>query len=915
MTALALGLLAPVALTQGTTPAFATERSSLLLDPLPSQDQEPRERAAVARVPVPPELERRLPRERIEELLELPMVRSSQNRARQKATLVRLLQAGCSDAGDPPAERYAFLELALGLAEQMREPSLVREVITAMEARFAIQRANLLQSSARKIAAEPSDAAPVPATLVSLFIEAGALQLEADLSAAEQALHEARQVLSRCRGSEATRATRDVEMLASRVRERILVRDRLPAAELRRAAPPPEADPERQSIRDAFRQSLRELQGQERGAWKAALERWSDEGLATRRNSAGTRFESLRAAMSIAGKLGDLRALGELLAELELQFEVDRLAIERDVLREAADSGGLELETSTRALLALAARALATRSPIAQQALDDAAAMRERLRQDHAIYAELGEEVLAVRSGFALLQEEEELRAALIRQPSHAESAERLGWLLCLRREHWSEGLPLLAAHAATSLKDGSSAREIARLDFVAEPSAADLRRIAAAWREHAATAGLSAVERRALLRRASERYSQISRPTALDRLELAHLSQELAGISSADIVRTEAAFDSPPFPERGGRFAREDEVRRAGGAGTSSAVESGLRWLKNHQSEDGRWDADAFHRHCEAVPCDGAGASCHDVGLTGLALLAFLGDGHHPNRKTPYQRVVRSGITWLVENMSEGHDDGLIGGRSNHAFMYDHAVAALALCEAYLFSQQENLRGPAQRAVNFVLRARNPYKAWRYEAPPNGENDSSITGWMVRLLKTAEDAGLDIDKAAYAGALSLFDELTDSSTGRCGYINRGEPPARPTGKADKWPAASSESLTAVALLSRTFLGETPQKNPLLSAHAELMLSKLPAWKGDDVRTVDLYYWVHGASAMFLMGGKYWEKWNNAMKPALVVAQRKDGHLAGSWDPVDPWGEEGGRIYSTAMCVLCLQVYYRWERK
>jgi hypothetical protein len=314
-------------------------------------------------------------------------------------------------------------------------------------------------------------------------------------------------------------------------------------------------------------------------------------------------------------------------------------------------------------------------------------------------------------------------------------------------------------------------------------------------------------------------------------------------------------------------------------------------------------------------VPCDGAGSRSHHVGVTGLALLAFLGDGHHPMRKTPYQRVVRNGVKWLVSSMIEGEDDGLIGGRSHHAFLYDHAIAALALCEAYLLSQQEGLRGPAQRAVNFVLRARNPHKAWRYEAPGNGENDSSITGWMVQLLKTAEDAGLDIDKAAYAGALALFDELSDSSTGRCGYLRRGEPPARPAGKAHQWPAASSESLTAVALLSRIFLGQSPQSNPLLSAHADLMLGRLPAWKGDDTSTVDLTYWVHGAFAMFLMGGKYWEQWNAAMKPALLAAQRRDGHLAGSWDPVDPWGEEGGRIYSTAMCVLCLQVYYFYQRK
>jgi len=34
----------------------------------------------------------------------------------------------------------------------------------------------------------------------------------------------------------------------------------------------------------------------------------------------------------------------------------------------------------------------------------------------------------------------------------------------------------------------------------------------------------------------------------------------------------------------------------------------------------------------------------------------------------------------------------------------------------------------------------------------------------------------------------------------------------------------------------------------------------------------------------------------------------------GSWDPVGPWGREGGRVYSTATMALCLQVYYRYQR-
>ena len=50
------------------------------------------------------------------------------------------------------------------------------------------------------------------------------------------------------------------------------------------------------------------------------------------------------------------------------------------------------------------------------------------------------------------------------------------------------------------------------------------------------------------------------------------------------------------------------------------------------------------------------------------------------------------------------------------------------------------------------------------------------------------------------------------------------------------------------------------------------------------------------------------------MKTAIVDHQRKDGCARGSWDPVGPWGREGGRVYSTALCTMCLEVYYRYPR-
>jgi len=50
------------------------------------------------------------------------------------------------------------------------------------------------------------------------------------------------------------------------------------------------------------------------------------------------------------------------------------------------------------------------------------------------------------------------------------------------------------------------------------------------------------------------------------------------------------------------------------------------------------------------------------------------------------------------------------------------------------------------------------------------------------------------------------------------------------------------------------------------------------------------------------------------MKAAVVSSQRKDGSATGSWDPIGPWGFSGGRVYSTALGVLCLEVYFRYAR-
>ena len=245
-----------------------------------------------------------------------------------------------------------------------------------------------------------------------------------------------------------------------------------------------------------------------------------------------------------------------------------------------------------------------------------------------------------------------------------------------------------------------------------------------------------------------------------------------------------------------------------------------------------------------------------HDVGLTGLALLAFLGNGNTTGQG-PHRDVVSKGIRWL--HAQQDPETGRIGDDATHEFIYDHALATLALCEAYVFSKSPLIKRAAQSAVDYIQRARNPYGAWRYEVPPIGDNDTSVTGWMVFCLVSAKDGGLRVDESAFDAALAWIDEVTDSITGRIGYDQPGSESSR-TASNEHFPRSSGEAMTAVGLLCRIFMGERPDDAPILAKHAELLLRTPPHWDPDGFGC-DMYYWYYGTYAMYQMGGDHWRAW------------------------------------------------------
>jgi Ca-activated chloride channel family protein len=273
------------------------------------------------------------------------------------------------------------------------------------------------------------------------------------------------------------------------------------------------------------------------------------------------------------------------------------------------------------------------------------------------------------------------------------------------------------------------------------------------------------------------------------------------------------------------GRGAGGRRNLRSGGSSgrTEDAVELGLKWLAEHQDEEGSFGS---------------------TGDSGLALLTFLGAGYSDRGsriENKYAREVREGLRYL---MTMQDDEGGFGPRSNPEFLKGHAIATAALCEAYWMTRNPRHKKPAQEGLDFLARARNPQLAWGEEVR-GGSNDTVLTAWSVFAMRTGRFAGLEMDSDALEGARQWLRQAP----------------------------LKTEREAAAAMVTRILLGEDPRGSPAVVALADRCLKFPPAWGVQ----VDFEYWHFATLGMFQVGGIHWKTWNNAMTKAIVESQKGDG--------------------------------------
>jgi hypothetical protein len=318
------------------------------------------------------------------------------------------------------------------------------------------------------------------------------------------------------------------------------------------------------------------------------------------------------------------------------------------------------------------------------------------------------------------------------------------------------------------------------------------------------------------------------------------------------------------------------------GNEDTQAAVRRALEWFKRNQRGDGSWSLKGPYSD---------GAYDEDFpAATGMALLAFQGDGH-THMAGEHKAVVKKGWDALLKMQSpEGQFLG--SGLSTQHQLYAHAQCTIAICELYGMTRDSTYRRPAERAIEFCVNSQDPkLGGWRYM--PREDSDLSVTGWFLMALQSARMAGLEVPIETFEKSSKFLDSVQAAGGSQYTYTINGH---------------STPAMTAEGLLSRQYLGWKRDDQRLVTGAHFLVAN--PIKMGPSER--DAYYWYYATQTLHHMEGDSWRQWNKVMRVEVPKAQNKDGRESGSWDPGPyKYGGEGGRLFITALQTYMLEVYYR----
>jgi len=315
-----------------------------------------------------------------------------------------------------------------------------------------------------------------------------------------------------------------------------------------------------------------------------------------------------------------------------------------------------------------------------------------------------------------------------------------------------------------------------------------------------------------------------------------------------------------------------------------SLAIAQGLDFLARQQNKDGSW-----------------GGENGTVGISSLALLAFLGAGHQMGRG-PYGRAIRLGVDYLLRNsLPPGRRDprmSSFGKPAGYIYvptdrdsrMHGHGYATQVLALVYGSgrvgtARAQQLLAKIARAVRVIEECQTVTGGWGYEPNNSTFHEGSVTVTVVQALRLSRDAGFVVDKDVIDRGLKYL-RASQKSDGSFKYALMED--------------RSTPALTAAAITAMNGFGE------YYSSSIKAGLAYIEDSYRRDAHSILWPYYsnYYAAQAFYRAGGQRWRMWRREIVPRILRTQRR-----GRWDDAETThARSHGAAYATALSCLALSV-------
>ena len=366
-----------------------------------------------------------------------------------------------------------------------------------------------------------------------------------------------------------------------------------------------------------------------------------------------------------------------------------------------------------------------------------------------------------------------------------------------------------------------------------------------------------------------------------------------------------------------GAPAGRADEARKSLiDTETRAAIERGLRYLARTQNPDGSWTSNAGIKVNEEYQITPGGENVHHVGVTSLAILAFLAAGHVPERG-PYGTVVDNAVKFVLSCVQP---DGFV--HRDLTRMYSHAFATLAMAEVYGMSREPELGKKLAQAVEFTIKCQNDTGGWRY-VPFTVDSDMSVTVCQMVALRAARNVGIRVPQMTIDRALSYVIRSAITEDGMAGrgadtgafyyqpentQFNRSSFSLAAAGLTTLFQAGLYDDASLASYIERRKIAKSPA--PTIGATVTFMRQRYndARKKNREVNAstglTGHYFYYYGnyyaAQAMYNVGGlepHVWEEWYRMVRQDLLSAEVPVGASNG---PDGGGGASGAMSYWTS---------------